>query len=41
LGYCFLEIELAKLTNYTVIAIQLFVIAHAFVQCTAGVALRL
>ena len=38
---CFLEIKLAELTHYTVIAIQVFVIAHVFVQCTASVALSL
>ena len=38
---CFLEIKVAKLTHYTVIAIQVFVIAHVFVQCTASVALSL
>ena len=38
---CLLEIKLTKLTHYTVIAIQVFVIAHVFVQCTASVALSL
>ena len=38
---CFLEIKLAKLTHYTVIAIHVFVIAHVFVQLTASVALSL
>ena len=38
---CLLEIKLAKLTHYTVITIQVFVIAHVFVQCTASVALSL
>ena len=38
---CFLEIKLVKLTHYTVIAIQVFVIAHVFVQCKASVVLSL
>ena len=38
---CLLEVKLAKLTHHTVITIQVFVIAHVFVQCTASVALSL
>ena len=38
---CLLEIKLAKLTHYTIITIQVFVIAHVFVQSTACVELSL